>query len=133
MLEISLIVSILALLFGGILAKGIRKKSQGTPKMREISDLIYKGALSYLKKQYQILVVFVIIVAIVLFLVISWQTAAAFVMGAIFISAILATIVKFFGEGLVTESALAGFLLDKFPIILGLLPSQFDSIRDFFQ
>ena len=56
-----------------------------------------------------------------------------FIMGAIFISAILATIVKFFGEGMVTESALAAFLLDKFPIVLGLLPSQFDSIRDFFQ
>ena len=56
-----------------------------------------------------------------------------FVMGAILISALLATIVKFFGEGMVTESALAAFLLDKFPIILGLLPSQFDSIRDFFQ
>lgn len=56
-----------------------------------------------------------------------------FVMGAIFISAVLATIVKFFGEGMVTESALAAFLLDKFPIVLGLLPSQFDSIREFFQ
>ena len=54
-------------------------------------------------------------------------------MGAILISALLATIVKFFGEGIVTDSALAGFLLDKFPIVLGLLPSQFDSIRDFFQ
>jgi membrane protein required for colicin V production len=56
-----------------------------------------------------------------------------FVMGAILISALLATIVKFFGEGIVTDSALAGFLLDKFPIVLGLLPSQFDSIREFFQ
>ena len=56
-----------------------------------------------------------------------------FVMGAIFISAVLATIVKFFGEGIVTESALVAFLLDKFPIVLGLLPSQFDSIREFFQ
>lgn len=56
-----------------------------------------------------------------------------FVMGAILISAILATIVKFFGEGMVTDSALSGFLLDKFPIVLGLLPSQFDSIREFFQ
>ena len=56
-----------------------------------------------------------------------------FVMGAILISALLATIVKFFGEGMVTESALAGFLLNQFPVVLGLLPSQFDSIRDFFQ
>lgn len=56
-----------------------------------------------------------------------------FIMGAILISALLATVVKFFGEGLVTESALGQFLLDSFPIILGLLPSRFDSIREFFQ
>ena len=54
-------------------------------------------------------------------------------MGAIVMGAILAILVKFIGEGLLTESVLAGFLLDKFPIILGLLPSEFDSIRDFFQ
>ena len=54
-------------------------------------------------------------------------------MGAIFMGAILATFVKFFGSDLITESLLAGFLLDKFPIVLGLLPSEFDVIRDFFQ
>ena len=56
-----------------------------------------------------------------------------FFMGAIFMGAILATIVKFFGEGLVTDSVLAGILLDKFPLVLGLLPGEFDVIRDFFQ
>lgn len=56
-----------------------------------------------------------------------------FLMGAIFWSALLAVWVKFFGTGLVTESFLAEALLDKFPLILGLLPSEFDVIRDFFQ
>ena len=54
-------------------------------------------------------------------------------MGAIFMGALLSILVKFLGEGLVTESMLAGVLLDKFPIILGLLPSEFDIVRDFFQ
>ena len=56
-----------------------------------------------------------------------------FLMGAILWSALLATWVKFFGTGLVTESLLAGMLLDKFPLILALLPSEFNAIRDFFQ
>jgi len=56
-----------------------------------------------------------------------------FLAGAIFISAILALIVKYFGEGLVTGSLLAGILVDKFSIVLGLLPSQFDAIRHFFK
>jgi len=56
-----------------------------------------------------------------------------FLMGAILWSALLATWVKFLGTGLVTESFLAGVLLDKFPLILALLPEEFDAISDFFQ
>jgi len=56
-----------------------------------------------------------------------------FLMGAILWGALLATWVKFFGTELVTESFLAAVLLDKFPLILGLLPGEFDAIRDFFQ
>ena len=54
------------------------------------------------------------------------------VLAAIFCSALLAIWVKFFGSGLVTEAFLAKVLLDKFPLILGLLPSEFDAIRSFF-
>jgi len=53
--------------------------------------------------------------------------------GTIFLSALLATWVKFFGSDTVTSSAIASFLLDKFPLILALLPPDFDAIRDFFQ
>jgi membrane protein required for colicin V production len=53
--------------------------------------------------------------------------------GTIFWGALLATWVKFFGTGLVTESLIAGVLLDKFPLVLALLPSEFDAIRSFFQ
>ncbi len=56
-----------------------------------------------------------------------------FLMGAILWGALLATWVKFFGSGLATESFLASVLLDKFPLVLGLLPSEFDAVRDFFQ
>ncbi len=55
------------------------------------------------------------------------------VLGAIFLSAILATWAKFFGGDSVAESAIASFLLDKFPLILALLPDEFDAIHDFFQ
>jgi len=55
------------------------------------------------------------------------------VAGAILWGALLAIWVKFFGAGPVTESFLAAVLLDKFPLVLALLPSEFDAIRDFFQ
>ena len=59
--------------------------------------------------------------------------AFGFLLGAILWGALLATWVKFFGSGLVTEAFLASVLLDKFPLVLGLLPGEFDSIRSFFQ
>lgn len=59
--------------------------------------------------------------------------AFGFLLGTIFFSALLAASVKFFGDSLVTESFLAGIMLDKFPTVLALLPSQFDAVRDFFR
>jgi membrane protein required for colicin V production len=55
------------------------------------------------------------------------------VLGGIFCGAILTMWVKYLGIGdSVIDSALAGFLLDGFPFILGLLPDEFDSVRSFF-
>ena len=54
-------------------------------------------------------------------------------MGVVSAGALLAVIVKLTGSDLITGSALARFLLDKFPVVLGLLPSEFDVIRDFFK
>ncbi len=59
--------------------------------------------------------------------------AFGLLIGGFFVGAILATIVKFFGQGLITDSLLAAFLLDKFPLVLALLPADFDVVRDFFQ
>jgi len=54
--------------------------------------------------------------------------------GGIFIAAILAIWVKYGGENsAVSGSALASFLLSKFPLVLGLLPQEFDIVRQFFQ
>ena len=56
-----------------------------------------------------------------------------FLSGFLFLGAILATWVKFFGSNLVIGSFLGKVMLDYFPLALGLLPGEFDSIKDFFQ
>ena len=48
------------------------------------------------------------------------------ILGALSASAFLAIIVKYTNTSVITDSKLAGFFLDKFPIVLSLLPSQFD-------
>ena len=55
-------------------------------------------------------------------------------MGAITCGAILAAWVKFFGAGeTIIQSIMAGFLLDNFPLVLSLLPEEFEAVRSFFQ
>lgn len=55
-------------------------------------------------------------------------------LGGLFWGAILSMWVGFMGIGdTVSNSALAKFLLDSFPLALALLPSEFDSVRSFFE
>jgi len=55
------------------------------------------------------------------------------ILGALSVSAILAIVIKYTNSSLITNSKLAGFFLDKFPVVLWLLPSEFDNIRNFFK
>ncbi len=54
------------------------------------------------------------------------------IVGSLLVGALLAVIIKFFGEGLVTESWIAKLLLDYFPFVLKLFPSGFKEIPGFF-
>jgi membrane protein required for colicin V production len=57
------------------------------------------------------------------------------VMGGIIAGALLSIVSKFFSSSVgatVSDSALAAFLLDKFPFVLYLLPKEFDAVRQFF-
>lgn len=57
---------ILALLFTYIRASWISKQEIGTDKMKRISEHIYRGAMAFLKAEYRILAIFVVLVAILL-------------------------------------------------------------------
>jgi membrane protein required for colicin V production len=52
--------------------------------------------------------------------------------GAIAWGALLALWAKFFNADAVSGSAIAKILLDKFPLVLALLPPGFDSVKNFF-
>ena len=114
----------------------------------------FSGQLSFIPQAnvaqiiaFAIILVGTMVIATVLAWLLKWAASAmmlgwvnrvggavfGLVLGAIFCSALLATWVKFFGSGLVTEAFLAGVLLDKLPLILGLLPGEFDAIRSFFE
>jgi len=59
------------------------KLSTGTDKMRAIGEEIHIGAMSFLKAEYKILAIFVVVVAGLLFWAFGGPTALAFVSGAV--------------------------------------------------
>ncbi|MCD6227689.1 sodium-translocating pyrophosphatase [Candidatus Micrarchaeota archaeon] len=77
------VVIILALGYVSYLVLKILKKKFGTEKVKELSEIIHNGALTYLNKQYKILIIFVIIATIAIYLF-KPNMAIAFVIGAVF-------------------------------------------------
>jgi len=70
------------LLFAIILFLWIRSRDAGTDIMKEISEVIHSGAMVFLRREYSILAVFIIIVFGLLAWKIQYQTAFAFLGGA---------------------------------------------------
>ena len=74
----SIIVAIVAggvaLLFAGVTAIRVLRADAGNERMRDIGDAIREGAGAFLRKEYLVLVPFVLVVAGVLWVLIDWHT-----------------------------------------------------------
>jgi len=81
-LWIALGCGLLGLVFVWVLAAGVLKNSPGDQKMRTISRMIQKGAMTFLKREYSWILVFVIALAAIIAFAIAVKTAVAFVIGA---------------------------------------------------
>lgn len=96
---------------------------------------------------FAIILVGIMVIATVLARFLKWTISAmmlgwvnrlggailGLVLAAILCGAALATWIKFFGiAGTIIESGLAVILLDRLPLVLALLPGEFDAIRSFF-
>ncbi|MBR9676172.1 sodium-translocating pyrophosphatase [Candidatus Woesearchaeota archaeon] len=86
------IIAILALVFAGVLHRKIKKAPEGNAKMKEIAKAIREGSMAFLKSQYKILFVYIIVLALILGYFLDDKTTAindglytsiAFVVGAI--------------------------------------------------
>jgi K(+)-stimulated pyrophosphate-energized sodium pump len=94
------VAGLVTVVFAIMLARNVLRADAGTPKMKEIGDMIFEGAWAFLKRQYSTigmlsLVVAVIIGVLVAFLGgqkgiegmtpfgIGWRTAVAFLVGAL--------------------------------------------------
>ncbi len=78
------IIGILALIVAAALASFIKKQPEGTDRMKEIATAIHEGAQAFLKAEYKILAIIIVIVFLAVGFFIGWTTAVCFVIGAIF-------------------------------------------------
>jgi len=90
MIYMPIALALLGLIYMLVKKSSVMKQDAGDGKMKEISDHIYEGALAFLKAEYKLLTIFVIIVSVLLAIVAfvvpttHWLIIIAFVFGAIF-------------------------------------------------
>lgn len=85
-------VGVLSLVAAKYIASQIKKEDSGNEKMKEIGDAIHEGAMAFLTREYKAMAVFIIIMAVIIFLFLDhpktkeineapW-TALAFIFGS---------------------------------------------------
>ena len=68
---LSALIGLVGLVFALALFLWIRSKPTGSDLMKEISDVIHDGAMVFLKREYSILAIFIVVV----FALLSWRIA----------------------------------------------------------
>ena len=66
-----------------IIYTSIRRSPAGTETMRAISEQIRDGAMTFLRREYSVLLPFLIVVAMLLTWAVGWRTGAAYVAGGL--------------------------------------------------
>jgi len=80
--HIAIIIGVIVLAYAYFVYRGLKSLPEGNDKMREIAAAIQEGAMVFLKKEYQIILIFVAIIFILLGISINFATAFAYLGGA---------------------------------------------------
>jgi len=94
------VAGLVTVIFAIMLARNVLRSASGTPKMKEIGDMIFEGAWAFLKRQYSTIGILSLVIAIIIGVLVAllggnrgiegvtpfgigWRTAIAFLVGAI--------------------------------------------------
>ncbi|GIW08146.1 MAG: K(+)-insensitive pyrophosphate-energized proton pump [Dehalococcoidia bacterium] len=92
------VAGVFAVVFAIYLAWDVLRRDTGTPEMRAISDIIYEGAMAFLRRQYQTIAILAVVGAVIIGIALAlipqpaglpqgvdlgWRTAVAFLLGAV--------------------------------------------------
>jgi K(+)-stimulated pyrophosphate-energized sodium pump len=74
--------ALIALAYGGLLTRLVLAASPGNETMQRIARAIQEGAAAYLNRQYRVIGLIGIVLALVITVAINWQTGLLYVVGA---------------------------------------------------
>ncbi len=74
---------LLGLLVAGAIYLYLKRQPDGNDTMRGLAEQIHDGAMAFLRREYTVLIPFIVVVAILLGLAIEWRTGVAYVAGAV--------------------------------------------------
>jgi len=94
------VAGLVTVIFAIMLARNVLRSPAGTPKMKEIGDMIFEGAWAFLKRQYTTIGILSLLVAVIIGVLVAllggqkgiegmtpfgigWRTAVAFLVGAL--------------------------------------------------
>jgi K(+)-stimulated pyrophosphate-energized sodium pump len=80
--HLGIIVGLVGIIYAGLLYVWIKKQDAGTELMQEISEMIHRGAMAFLRREYASLAFFIAGVFTVILLAIGYKTGVAFLSGA---------------------------------------------------
>jgi len=80
---VALVCAAAAVVYGLIVTQRLLAKPAGNDRMREISGAVQEGAQAYLNRQYTIIAVLALPIAVLLLVLQNWETAVGFLIGAI--------------------------------------------------
>ena len=94
---VAVIAAIIGLAVAIGLASWIGKQEEGTDRMKEIAGYIREGAMAFLKREYKIMVIVIVVLFVLIGLFINWISAVLYVCGAL-----LSVLAGFFGMKVAT-------------------------------
>ncbi len=79
----ALVCAVVAIVYGGLVAKWIVAQPTGNDRMRAIAAAVQEGAQAYLKRQYTTISVVGVVLAVVIAYFLGMSTAVGFILGAV--------------------------------------------------
>ena len=76
------IASLAAIVYGALLAQAVLRRPAGNERMQTIAHAIQEGAEAYMRRQYTVVAMVAVVMAVLLAVAIDWETALGFLIGA---------------------------------------------------